>query len=40
MPWWGWLLIGLAVIIVPIKFKVLKIIMEKSRQKNRAVDED
>lgn len=41
LPWWGWVLIALAVIvIVPVKFKILNKILEKSRQKNQAVDED
>jgi hypothetical protein len=39
MPWWGWLLIVLAIIVVPIKLKVLKKILEKSQQ-NKVVDED
>jgi len=35
MPWWGWLLIVVAVaIIVPIKLKVLKSILEKRNKKD------
>lgn len=33
MPWWGWVLIVVAVaVIVPIKLKVLKIILSKCKQ--------
>lgn len=39
MPWWGWLLIVLAIIVVPLKFKVLKKIVEKNQQ-NQVMDED
>jgi len=33
MPWWGWVLMVVAVaIIVPIKLKVLKMILAKCKQ--------
>lgn len=32
MPWWGWALIALAVIVAPIKLKVLKSMMSKNKQ--------
>lgn len=35
MPWWGWLIIGVAVVvIVPIKIKVMKKLMSKKKEEN------
>jgi len=40
MPWWGWVLIVIAVIvIVPLKLKVWKMLLEKTA-KNQAEDDD
>jgi hypothetical protein len=40
MPWWGWILIVIAVIvIIPLKLKVWKMLLEKSA-KNQAEDDD
>lgn len=32
MPWWGWLLIVLAIIAVPIKLRILKNMFSKNKQ--------
>lgn len=35
MPWWGWLLIGVAVVvIVPLKLKVMKKLMSNKKEQN------
>ena len=31
MPWWGWALVGLTVIMVPIKFKMLQNLLKKNK---------
>jgi hypothetical protein len=31
MPWWGWVLIVLTVIMVPIKFRMLQNLFKKNR---------
>jgi len=32
MPWWGWALIVLAIIVVPIKLRILKSMLSKNKQ--------
>lgn len=35
MPWWGWLIIGVVVVvIVPLKIKVMKKLMSKKKEEN------
>ncbi|WP_275935216.1 hypothetical protein [Abyssisolibacter fermentans] len=35
MPWWGWLIIGIAVVvIVPIKIKIMKKLISKKKEDN------
>lgn len=41
MPWWGWFLIGLAVVIgLPIKLKVLKNMAAKRAERQKMIDEE
>ena len=42
MPWWGWVLIGIAAaaIIVPIKVKVAKKIFRKKKPEEEEAKED
>jgi len=40
MPWWGWVLVVIAVIvIVPLKIKVWKILLEKYSKKQSDYDD-
>lgn len=40
MPWWGWVLIVIAVIIiVPLKIKVWKMLLEKYNAKKVDIDD-
>lgn len=33
MPWWGWVIIGVvAIIVTPIKLRIMKKMMEKKKQ--------
>lgn len=40
MPWWGWVLVVIAiVVIVPLKIKVWKLLLEKYSNKQSVEDE-
>jgi len=36
MPWWGWVLIVVAVIVAPLKLRVLKSIFKKDKEDENA----
>lgn len=32
MPWWGWALIGLAIVVAPIKLKIMKKMFQSKKE--------
>jgi hypothetical protein len=38
MPWWGWMIIVVVVVAVPVKLNVMKKILQKKKEKS--IEED
>lgn len=38
MPWWGWLIIA-AIIVTPIKLKIMKKILNNNKKDNQNIEE-